>query len=359
MLSIIATDLPRFMACNGSRLMEGFTPSVDADDSVRNEGNAADWLIQKIFKDELNFETALNQKASNGIYIDNDMIEHVTDYVTRIKGKGDVEVVTNYSAQNGDWEIRGRADHIYFDGTTLFVDDFKYGWGIVEPFENWTLISHAVGWLMNNPQSNVQHITMTIFQPRPYHADGTIRSWPIPYENFAREYGDKIFQTMHHPTDQLNTSGHCYKCPAMVNCPAYRRAALNAIDVSELAYKDAIDNDVLSESLDNYKRAIDILNQGYKAYSELALDRVKKGQIVNNYGTENELTNRNWKPFVTPDLATIMTGKDLTKKQLITPAQAIKAGVPEETVTALCERHNKGVKLVRIDQNTKAKKLFN
>ena len=111
--------------------------------------------------------------------------------------------------------------------------------------------------------------------------------------------------------------------------------------------------------LDHLKRASAVLKDLEKAYGELALYRVKQGQIVPNYSTEVGLTNRNWKGHVTPEFVQILTGKDLSKKHLITPAQAEKQGVSKEVVAALTGRDNTGVKLVRVDADAKAKKAFN
>ena len=49
MISLTATDLPRFMACNGSRLLKRIEP-FNPDDTVAEEGNAAHWLIEQVFR---------------------------------------------------------------------------------------------------------------------------------------------------------------------------------------------------------------------------------------------------------------------------------------------------------------------
>lgn len=358
MLSVIATDLPRLIPCNGSRLMGASVPPVDATDATKDEGNAVHWLVAQIHAVKFTPETIVGQKSPEGIFITNEMVEHVEDYLSAIAG-GAVEVDTSH-AGNG-WSVRGRADAVVYRpaGGHLTIGELKYGWRIVEPEMNWTLISHVAGFIANNPDKPVHTIDLTVFQPRPHHHAGGVRPWRIGIGDFVELY-NKMATALQSPDNMLHTGEiQCHYCPALATCPAANKAKYNAIEASEGAFTDQIDNATLAFQLDHLKRASAMLKDLEKAYGELALYRVKKGEIVPNYGTEAELTNRNWKENLTPEFIEALTGKDLTKKQLITPAQAEKLGVSKEVVAALTERHNKGVKLVRVDTDAKAKKLFN
>lgn len=357
MLSVIATDLPRLINCNGSRLMGATLPPVDAADANKDEGNAVHWLAAQIHNGKFTAETIVGQQSPEGIFITSEMVDNVEDYLTAIAG-GVVEIDTSHSG-NG-WHVGGRADAaVYYPARQhLTIGELKYGWRIVEPEMNWTLISHVAGFIANNPDKPVQTIDLTVFQPRPHHFEGPVRTWPISISKFAELY-NRMAATLQSPDDLLHTGEiQCHYCPALATCPAARAAQFNAIEASGKAFSDQIDNDNLSFQLDHLKRASAVLKDLEKAYGELALYRVKQGQIVPNYSTEAELTNRNWKENLTPEFVQILTGKDLSKKQLITPAQAEKAGVSKEVVAALCGRHNKGVKLVRVDADAKAKKAF-
>lgn len=355
MLMVTATNLPRLMACNGSRLMGGFTPPV-RDDTIRNEGNAADWVIQQVHSGQFTIEELGDRKAPNGVYITDTMIEYLEEYL-RIASYGQIEVNTSHGTKI--WEINGRADLVEYRETAkqLFISDFKYGWGIVEPENNWTLISHAISWIAKNPDKLVETIIFTIYQPRPHHQISRVREWSITVEQLDDLY-KQLNETLSNPSDAINTGPHCYKCPSLASCPASRLAQMNAVDASEMAFDDNLDNDELSFKLDHMKRAIEVLTQAQKAYIEIALDRVRSGQVIKNYSITNDLTNTVWKEYVTPEMIMTMTGKDVTKKALITPNQAKKAGVSEEVVKSFTERRNKGVKLERIDANAKAEKMF-
>lgn len=163
MLTLIATNLPRFVACNGSIRIDA-VPPFESNDTMRQEGNAAHWLIEQVFKQRHGLDELVDRKAPNGYTITGEMVEHVTPFLEAIRGKGQVEIETSY----GDgqlFQVNGRADWIGLDGKHLNIDDFKYGWSIVEPEKNWTLLSHAFGWLFANPTlaTSITHVTLRIF----------------------------------------------------------------------------------------------------------------------------------------------------------------------------------------------------
>lgn len=361
MLAITATDLPRLLACNGSRIMGGLNPpmtAADGDDTVRNEGNAADWLVAQVFSGQFTAEELVDRKAPNGVYITPEMVEYLDEYLKAVRQGGHIEIDTSYAGPT--WQINGRADHTLYDERTrtLYVDDLKFGWSIVEAEMNWTLISHVFGFMRRFPHLQIEHAVLTIYQPRPHHHIGRVRSWSINTAEIGQLF-NQMCAILANLDDKLNTGEHCYRCPFLSICPAARNAQMNAIEASERAFVDNIDNDNLSFQLDHLDRSIEILKQRKKAYDEMALHRLKEGQIIKNYSAETGLSNREWQEHVTPEFVEMLTGKDLSKKKLITPAQAEKAGVNKDVVASMTERHNTGVKLVRIDANAKAKKLFN
>lgn len=359
MLTITADELPRFMACNGSRNIDK-VQIFEPDNTMRNEGDAAHWLIEQVFKKRFGLDELVGRPAFNGVYVTEEMADAVTACLEDIRGKGAVEVITSY----GDgqlYQVNGRADWVAFEETTLYVGDFKYGWSIIEPDNNWTLLSHAMGWLFANPTicNSVTHVTLRIWQPRPHHPSGKkVRSVTYSIRELWNFWNEMMLRFTN-PDNMLHTGKHCKDCLGMINCPAYQKAVMNALEVSEKGYVSSLDDRSLALVLDQTERAIKILEQNHKAATELALHRVKAGKIIPGYTVERELTNKQWKSGLTVESAFLMIGKDLSKKQLVTPAQAVKSGVAREIVDALCERREKGAKLVKRDANTTVKKLFN
>lgn len=360
MLLVTATDLPRLLACNGSRLMGGYTPPISSDETVRNEGNAADWLVAQVFAGTP-VEKLFDQKAPNGVYITGEMVENLSDYLAALAAPADFTAIEYQNSYVGPtYQINGRADLVKYHAARRHLDigDLKYGWSIVEPDENWTLLSHVFGFMIQNPQCPVDTATLTIYQPRPHHHKGRVRSWTAD-KNKINDLFFRMRNNLLTLNDTLNTGAHCYKCPALAVCPAARNAQMNAVEASERVFVDNIDNDNLSFQLDHIARAIGILSERQKAYEEMALHRLKEGQIIQNYSVQTGLGNRKFKEFVTPEIVQALTGKDLTKKQLISPAQMEKSGVNKDVVAPLTERPDTAPKLVRVDADTMARKHLN
>lgn len=358
MRTVTATNLPRFMICNGSRLMEvaEATP-VTTDNTLAKEGDAADWLCVIVHQQNIPAQSLLGQQAPNGVYITQDIINHTEEYLIGIGRNGQVQHELSFGTDK--WKVNCRLDHCrYHQPTdTLFIDDLKMGWGIIEPYDNWTMLAYAIAFCITY-QIAPRLICLTIYQPRPYHSEGTVRTWEISYERLMKFY-EQIDQTLSNPSDMLITSKECYKCPAMAHCPAARAASFNALEAAEMAFNSHIDNVNLAVILDAYKRAAKIIEQNIEAYEELAAHRIKLGELVKNYGLETSFTNRVFKDGVTLELMNTMTGKDCSKPaELATPNQLENRGVDKTIISAFTTRHSKGAKLVRVDENRKAEKLF-
>ena len=354
MFKVTATELPRLLTCNGSRLLSNL-PTVNVEDTVKDEGNAADWLIQQVFTGQHLLEELVNRKSPNGVYVTEEMVDNLQEYLKWVVGKGGVEQDCSYQGQT--WQVAGRADHVYYDGTTLFVSDFKYGWKIVDVIENWTLISHAVGWVLQNG-IQPENVEFRIYQPRPYHPEGVVRSYRIDSVTLI-ERAEFIFNTLDNLNDELQTSKHCYRCPSMGICPAAQQAGMNAIDVAYRAFESEPTNDQVEFLMQETQKAVDVLKQNLNAYEDMTLNRLKSGQHFKNYQIQQDLGRETWRDDVTPEIVQMMTGVNVTKPAMVTPKQAIKAGVPEDFVKSLTTRPNKGVKLVRANANEQASKLFN
>lgn len=368
MLTVTADELPRLMACNGSRLLPASLPVAETDHAARDEGIAAHYMATAVFNNEFTIDELIDRKAPNGVYMTADMAEHVQPYVNAIQHRhyeqsSGCEVDTSFGTDY--FRVNVRADHIGHSiftasdhgDSTVYVDDFKYGWRLVEPENNWTLIAHAIGYCVSR-QIRPQRIQFTIHQPRPHHRDGKSRSWEISYEQLMVFY-HQIVATLTTPTDQLNTGPQCAKCHALATCPAARAATMNAIDAFENAvFSDEMDNVALSFELNTLRIAQTTLNNRLDALEEMAKFRLKAGQVIDGYGVEIQLANTSWRPGITVEMMQMLTGKNLAKPALITPGQAKKAGVSEEVVASLTHRPQTGVKLVRVDANKKAQRLF-
>lgn len=366
MIHVTATELPRVMQCNGSiEMIEQNQFVAPGDKTIRDEGIAAHWLVDQCAVKTWNKpDHYIDQKAANGVFITSEMAGHVSDYLATVRMpniEDAFEYETGFAGNN--FEIASRIDHFLYDhiGDVLHINDFKYGYKIVEPKENWTLIAHAIGLCVRWPLAPAK-VSFGIFQPRARHRDGVYRNWVISYDDLMTLY-NQIVNNLDNLTNDLRTGPNCRRCPAMVFCPASSAAGHTAVEESTLAFSENLSNDELSLEMDILRAAQRNLETRLDALEQLAMFRLKKGEIITNYAVEHGKGNWAWRKGVTAEKLAMLTGKDLTNSKLLTPAQA-RRKINNDLVTdtlfdVLAERPSTGVKLRRIDANAQAAALLN
>lgn len=350
-ISITATELHRIMHCFGSTLMPRAVPQ-DANREARDKGNAEHWLAEQMFVGSAVAAGAVC--PLNNYVITDEMIEAVSTYISALDC-GELEIDTSYSGAG--WEVRGRADHVVYRGSTLTIDDYKGGYRIIEPARNWTLISHAIGWVIRN-ETAPDRILLRIHQPRPYHSDGPLRKWSCSYEELMG-FHHQIATRLSNPTDELVTGlDHCAKCHALALCPAARQASMNAIDAATIAFDDSLPKDVLTHELETLRMAVGMIENRRDALDELISHRIKGGEVFTGYALERRYGKRKWKAGLTGKALSLAAGVDLVKDGIVTPAEAERRGVNKDVVATLVDRPLLDPKLKRIDADAKARAAF-
>lgn len=350
MITVTATELPRVMHCFGSLQMPPSVP-FDRDLVAATEGTAAHWLAEQMFQGAA---AHAGVTAPNGYVITDEMVEHVSQYVSALDC-GTMECDTSYSGAG--WEVRGRADHLAARDGVLTIDDFKYGWRIVSPVRNWTLMSHAIGWIIRT-QQRPDRIVLRIHQPRPHHPDGPLREWSCSFEELMGFYA-QIEHRLTHPTDELVTSlEHCAKCHALATCPAARSASMNALDVMDRVFVDDLPKPVLLHEMELMRQAVGLIEARKDAIEELVTHRIKHGEVFEGYMLERRYGQRRWKPGLTGATLSLAAGVDLSKDGIVTPAEAERRGVSKEAIAALTDRPLLDPKLKAVDADAKARAIF-
>jgi len=379
-LSTTATELHRLMHCIGSRNMSRVLPE-DHDHEARDEGNAADWLATELFEGRA---VHIGARAPNGWIVTDEMMDHVRQYLGALdcggsQYLGGVQINTSFDGDG--WDVRGRADHIAFvpyhtdtlaDRTgnpyeleipaTLTVDDLKYGHRLVSPERNWTLIAHAIGFVIRTGQVP-ERITLRIHQPRAYHPDGPLREWSFSYAELL-EYHAAIAARLSNPTDELRTDLNiCAKCHALPNCPAARSAAMNAVDAAGVSFDDNMPNDLIAYEMDLLRRAYGTIKNRADALEELIQHKVRNGEQVMHAGRAAQLKprlgQRAWNPGLSASVLRQLTGLDLAgEPKPVTPAEAERRGMDKSLSTALTQRPSIGTKLEWVDIDAQAQRLM-
>lgn len=344
------------MACAGFLSFEDL-PEQESG-APAEEGTAAGELLERLLlgKD-------IPAQARNGVYFNDEMRFHLNPIVEEINANRSSEVLCeqriDWQSRSGVW-IRGTYDISFIRDGYLYVDDLKYGWGIVEVKDCWQLLGYAIGECIRR-QTHFEKIVLRIHQPRPHHEDGTTREWVLTYDELLA-YKEKIDSRMEQIVagfNKLETGKQCKYCPAVAeHCPAFNRLFYRAIEVSTEFVQDSIDETELSRQLDQIARASEVLKIKSDSINQLAVSRIKGGKIIPGYISESSYGDRKWKDGITPDVVKTLTGKDITETKMMSPAQAEKLGVPKEFVNSLVDRFFKGQKLVKKDATSVANKIF-
>lgn len=351
----------RRKACAGSRKMEALYPQAD-DSPHALEGTAAHWAASEM----LNGRTVdSGQIAENGVMLNDEMIEAATMYVDEIRkvnGKPHIEerISINYIHE----QCWGTPDAWIFHNGTLYLWDFKYGHRFVDVFENWQLIEYAAGILdvieINGITDHHVTVDMTIVQPRCYVGGSPVRSWKVRavdlrgYFNAARMFEAKAMAN----DATLTVSPECRDCSARHACPALQRAAYSDMNIATEAVPFDLPPAALGTELRYLQAAIETLTARASSLEEQALSMFRQGKAVPHFTAQHGNGRERW---VKPEAEVIAMGElmgvNLGVTKLVTPKQAIKAGMPEAIVKSFTEIPRGELKLVP-DDGTKARKIF-
>ncbi len=353
-----ATSLPRLMNCGGSFVLDVRSDEMPSDDLI--EGNAAHTVLQHTFHKQCNPYDLIGQRVNNNFTVTDEMVDFLSPVIANIMQRG-LQIATEYNTDwqvLSGWNITGRCDIFQYNyqTATLHIDDLKYGWRLIEPEMNWTLISHAIS-VASRQNYPIDRIILTIHQPRPFHKDGKSREWTLDRQQLI-ELNNRVVQRFNTLDNTLQTGPHCYKCGGLAVCPAARQAGLNAVDVAVSGYHENLSGTELGYEMIMLERAADAIKQRLSALESLAEANLKKGQLVQGFSLGTSIGKTRWLDTATIDGLQAITGKRLVEEKLMTPAAAKRAGVPEAIVDAMSHRPATGFKLVREDLDKTAKKLL-
>lgn len=364
-INIRPSRADRWVNCHGSALLESNFESVKSESAI--EGDAAHEIVAACMNGKLP-EEFVDRQTENGTYVSPEMAEYVQDHLNNLLKiaplnkwivEQKIHIPFVHTSQTGT------PDAYYYDHTenVLTVADFKYGWGIVEAFENWQLLNYAVGIIAANSEfTNVKRIDLLVSQPRPHHHEGRCRIWSI--DNALSSYADKLKQAAliaHGPNPPIVAGKHCRDCLALRQCPAARLSALSAIHISDIAILEEYEPDVIGAEIELLESAFKAIENRLKAVKTMAEERLKKGQLVTGYSVERAYGNRKWKKTITPDQIEAigkMLKKELVTKKPLTPKQALTAGLPENMLEIYTTIPETGLKLIRNSAIKKAERAF-
>lgn len=370
--------------CPGSVPLEAAYPEAEQSEEAK-EGDAAHWLAATILREHVRADDAMkpgemrplpgvNAIAPNGVAVTEEMVDAVGVYVSDILATASADLASLHI------EERVNATNIHSDnwgtpdcwlwrpqgnGGVLALWDFKFGHRFVDAFENWQCIDYAAG-IMQRPEftdldhANVQ-VVINVIQPRNFHPLGPVRRWATTLADLQRKFAVLMYaaQDALGPSPQTVPGDECRDCRGRHACEALQFAADEAMDISKSSVAVELPPVALGIELRMLQRAAKMLDARITGLEAEAFAQLRKGAAVPFFQIGQGDGRENWTKTV-PEILTLgmLMGVDLKKPDTpITPAQARKAGLPANLVTAYSERPKGALKLLPLDDTT-AKKVF-
>jgi hypothetical protein len=344
---IHSSALARLMKCAGVIKFDNLPAYVQAE--VAAEGEAAGEFLTCMVEGR-----TPPTKAANGMQFDMEMADHAERELQRFPKGTQCEQACSWVSENGV-QVSGRSDFMWeTDATTLNITDYKYGFTLVDQFENYQLLSYAIGETIKRGKL-YDFYNLSILQPRAFHeGDGTFRTWRITGQQLI-EYKEKIearFTEIIAGNESLVTGEHCKYCRVAEagRCGAFNRAAINAVDVITTRQIDIqMSNEEIAQQYELFNRISDLLDIKLKSLGEQLKEKLQAGEAVGDYSLAPTGGRRVWKDGLNAETISVMTGIDKNLlNSLISPAQFEKIiGKQPELLSNFTAKIGGGFKVVK------------
>lgn len=329
------------------------------------EGDAAHWVLAQAFAGIM---PALNSFAPNGQLVTEEMIEGAHLVVDEVRATVPADAMMFIEQPIACFDIHqhcwGTPDIWAFHqaSMTLYLDDYKFGHGFVDEFENWQLLTYLSGILdslsamLKIPVAQLDQmlkVQFRIFQPRCYYKGSPIRTWTItasdgrPYFNQLRLAAELALGA----EPEAIVGDYCEHCPGRHVCQALQKGAYAGARHASKSTPLELSPEAAAIELRILERAFANIKARKEGLIESLTVKAKAGQLVPGYGLEQSQGRLEWKH---PPADVIAMGKlfgvDLEKPSCITPTQAEKT-IDPRIIGNLAERKTGSIKLVAINDS--------
>lgn len=364
--------------CPGWAQMSRLYPDTEESEAAM-EGTAAHELAAMMVKSacrgRANFpgrEVTVGMTASNGTVITDEIYDGALEHATfcekimtqtRVFGGGNIGIEQRLEAPMIHPDMFGTVDFLVRakDTRELFITDLKFGYRVVDAFENWQLICYAMMALHHFGIAEEYDTTvhLTIVQPRNYQ-DDTINTWTTTVEELQPFFEQIILGAHRALTDgaEVHSGPHCRYCTARHDCPAAVTAGLQLYEATTEAVPEEMDVPAMARAYTIFRRASAHITAMIIAYEEQLKAAARSGKSIPGYRAEQKMGRKEWNTDYEKILQLgEMFGVDLRQRKAVTPTQAEASGIPGDVLQSYSERHPRAVALVP-DDGRKARKVF-
>lgn len=372
--------------CPGSTALEAAHPETERTPEAR-EGDAAHWIGAESLRQMQQFNQAQLFKSGmadpTGTIIDDEMIEAADMFASGVLDRCGRDALkylhieekltmhdihpANEGTPDVWWIIGGNKANLARPYAEIFLEDFKYGHKFIEVFENWQLIDYAKG-VMNRCAEMLAGIppemirfNLTVVQPRSYGRGDQTRTWTTtaaelqPYWDALRVMAYKAMG----PGAPTIAGPACLRCRGIHACETNLRAGEAVRDYVGTAIPLYLTPEAMAVEMRYLQRASEILKARIIGLDAEMQSNIRNSIAVPGWGIEQGMGRLAWtvEPQAAIDMASMM-GVNISKgPAVITPVQAIKAGLPKAIVESMATKPKGEFKLVPAD-TSQARKVF-
>lgn len=346
----------RWTNCAASPSFEADLPAEPESDEAR-EGTAAAWVADCVLRGDAADASDLDGRShANGHLVTPDMVFHVQRYIDLIKSFGGMTTTEKFVRLTPT--IAGTLDaSTALQGGVLRITDLKYGYEIVDVFENTQLLIYGGAEVLRLAALgiNVASVTLGIFQPRAMHPDGIYRTWSLTvpdlwqYIEWIVARGEDCQRSQ-----PIATPGrHCNHCRAAPSCVAFAHSAYRMFGVVQDARQHKMTAAELSLELQFIALAAKMIEARKSALFTEAETRIMKGEHVPGWGMKDTYGHRKF--TVPAAVAHLLTGVDPMKKTVMTPAEFEREGANPDIVAHIAKAPVVGRKVQPVNARDFAK----
>lgn len=365
--------------CAGSFVMQQLYPEAE-DSPAAREGTAAHFYATEAVLGRVHVVGTL---APNGHPIDAAMVEGGNAFVNDIAecqtalasvtppgsppwAFGVETKLTMHARIHPDCE--GTPDAYLLDmaagkAGALYVWDYKYGHGYVDPFRNEQLLEYCAGvfeaYELTDGDVAGLSVSIRIVQPRNYDEAGPVRRWDTTGAEVLRLIA--WLREREHAAKQPNapttTGEHCRYCTANAHCRAAQAVAMDQVDRSSSSIPRELPPVALGLYVRTLEAAQERLTHHLDAAKEVLEATVRSGAQGTGWAIGTGRGKEVW--TIDPDALFAIgsaMGVELRKRaEPITPKQARDAGLDASVTQAYATQQSGKARLVPSDVNTAAR----
>lgn len=325
--------------CPANPLMASRMPPEVPSDAAR-EGTCAAWVAEMVLTGEVATASELvGRNHENGWLVEPDMAQRIQKYIDHLRSRGGKLFVERKVRLNSLIEGTPDAWGLLDDEGTLYGDDLKYGFGIVEPYRNpqVSIYLGAIIRFLTARGVKIKRVVVGIYQPRAWHPAGIYRTWETwPEELMAFVHEIEAAGQATQDADPVAKPGsHCEHCPAASTCAAAANANYRVYDMLCARVQRHMTAKELAEELSFLEMAEAMLQGRINAVHTEAEARIKRAETIPGWHMESRAGQRRFK--VPAATIRALTGINPEVPKMVTPAELERMGASPTIVARLSE----------------------